>query len=168
MRPIVLVGMMGTGKSTVGKRLAHRLGLGFVDADEEIEQAAGMSIAEIFERFGEPYFRDGERRVIARLLDHAGHVVATGGGAFAQEPTRRLILDRGLAVWLDAEIEVLTERVRRRDHRPLLRGRDPREVLSELAAVRNPFYAQAPIHVRSARGPHEHTVDAILSALAGA
>ena len=164
-RPIVLVGLMGVGKSTVGRRLANRLRLPFADADEEIEAAAGMTIAEIFDRFGEPYFRDGERRVIHRLIDGTPKVIATGGGAFINEDTRALILREAIAVWLDARTEVLAERVRRRDTRPLLRGRDPREVLGELARVRNPVYALAPIHVSSHKAPHEATVSAILRAL---
>lgn len=165
-RPIVLVGLMGVGKSTVGRRLAHRLDLPFADADHEIETAADMTVAEIFERFGEAYFRDGERRVIARLLDGEPKVIATGGGAFVQDQTRAEILAHGLAIWLDAEIDVLADRVQRRDTRPLLKGRDPHATLSELAKVRNPLYALAPIHIRSARGPHEATVDAIIEALA--
>jgi shikimate kinase len=164
-RPIVLVGLMGAGKSTVGRRLAGRLSLPFVDADAEIEQAAGMSIADIFERFGEAHFRDGERRVIARLIDGRPKVIATGGGAFVNDETRALILDQATAVWLDADPVVLADRVRRRDTRPLLRGKDPLEVLTELAAKRNPLYALAPIRVPSFRAPHEATVTAILKAL---
>ena len=164
-RPIVLIGLMGVGKTTVGRRLAERLKLPFVDADAEIETAAGLSVAEIFERFGEPYFRDGERRVIARLIDGTAKVIATGGGAFLHEDTRRLILARTTAIWLDADPGVLADRVKRRDTRPLLRGRDPREVLSELARVRNPIYALAPIHIASARAPHEATVAGILKAI---
>jgi len=164
-RPIVLVGLMGVGKSTVGKRLASRLRLPFVDADNEIEAAAGLSIAEIFERFGEAHFRDGERRVIARLVAGKPKVVATGGGAFMNEQTRKLILDTAIAVWLDADIDVLVERVGRRDTRPLLTGRDPAEVLRHLAAERNPIYALAPIHVRSEPLPHDATVQAIIEAL---
>jgi shikimate kinase len=164
-RPIVLVGLMGAGKSTVGRRLATRLGLPFVDADSEIEHAAGMSIADIFDRFGEPYFRDGERRVIARLIDGKPKVIATGGGAFVNDATRALILSDALAVWLDVPVEVLAERVGRRDTRPLLRGRDPLPVLRDLAAARNPLYALAPIRVASANTPHEATVRAILEAL---
>jgi shikimate kinase len=163
--PIVLVGLMGVGKSTVGRRLAQRLALPFVDADVEIETAAGMGIPEIFERFGEAYFRDGERRVIARLIDGTPKVIATGGGAFVQDETRALILSEATAVWLDADPAVLVDRVRRRDTRPLLRGRDPGAVLSELARVRNPIYAQAHIHVTSNRSPHEVTVAAILKAI---
>ena len=164
-RPIVLVGLMGVGKSTVGRRLAQRLRLPFVDADHEIEAAAGMTIAEIFDRFGELYFRDGERRVIARLIDGSPKVIATGGGAFLNEQTRGLILAATTAVWLDAAPAVLAERVGRRDTRPLLRNRDPHQVLSDLAAVRNPVYALAPIHVASHKAPHERTVTAILRAI---
>ena len=164
-RPIVLVGLMGVGKTTVGRRLAQRLGLAFVDADEEIETAAGMTVSEIFERFGEPYFRDGERRVIARLIDGTPKVIATGGGAFMNEETRTLILDRATAIWLEADVEVLVERVGRRATRPLLKDRDPREVLRDLARIRNPVYALAPIHVRSQPSPHDATVKAILKAL---
>ena len=164
-QPIVLVGLMGAGKSTVGRRLAARLGLPFADADTEIEAAAGMSISDIFARFGEPYFRDGERRVIARLIDGRPKVIATGGGAFVNEATRALILSDALAIWLDAPLEVLAERVRRRDTRPLLRGKDPLEVLRDLAAVRNPLYELAPIRIPSANTPHDATVRAILEAL---
>lgn len=164
-RPIVLVGLMGAGKTTVGRRLAQKLRLGFVDADEEIEEAAGMTIAEIFERFGEPYFRDGERRVIARLVDGSPKVIATGGGAFMNERTRALILDRAIAIWLDADMDTLVDRVRRRNHRPLLKGRDAREVLADLAAIRNPVYALAPIRIRSQPAPHDATVRDILEAL---
>jgi shikimate kinase len=164
-RPLVLVGLMGSGKSTVGKRLASRLHLPFVDADHEIEQAAGLSISEIFARFGEAEFRDGERRVIARLIDGRAKVVATGGGAFMQDETRTLILERATAIWLDADLDVLADRVSRRDGRPLLKDRDPRTVLGELAAIRNPVYALAPIHIRSQPLPHEATVEAIVKAL---
>jgi shikimate kinase len=164
-RAIVLVGLMGAGKSTIGKRLAVRLKLPFVDADQEIERAAGQTITEIFARFGEAAFRDGERRVIARLIDGRRKVIATGGGAFMQDETRQLILDRAIAVWLDADLDVLAERVARREGRPLLKDRNPREVLGELAAIRNPVYALAPIHVRSQPLPHEATVDAIIKVL---
>jgi shikimate kinase len=162
---IFLVGMMGAGKTTVGRRLAQRLGMDFVDADDEIEQAAGLSISEIFERFGEAHFRDGERRVIARLIDGTPKVIATGGGAFINDETRGLILDQATAVWLDADPSILAERVAKRDHRPLLRGKDPLKVLSELAAARNPYYSLAPIHVASKAVPHEATVAAILEKL---
>jgi shikimate kinase len=169
-KPIVLVGLMGSGKTTVGKRLAARLKWPFVDADAEIEAAARMAISDIFARFGEPHFRDGERRVIARLIeagvgrDRPG-VIATGGGAFVDPETRALILDKATAVWLDADIDTLVARVARRDHRPLLVGRDPRTVLTELMAVRRPAYAQAPIRIVSGNGPHEDSVTAILEAL---
>lgn len=163
--PIVLVGMMGVGKSTVGRRLAARLGVGFVDADEEIEKAAGMTITEMFERYGEAYFRDGERRVIARLMDGAPKVIATGGGAFMQEETRALILEHALAIWLNADIDTLVDRVSRREGRPLLKGKDPRIVLTELAAIRNPVYALCPIHVKSAAAPHDVAVDSIMEQL---
>lgn len=165
-RAIVLVGLMGVGKTTVGRRLAQRLNLPFVDADAEIETAAGMTIAEIFEKFGEAHFRDGERRVIARLIDGSRKVVATGGGAFVNDQTRALILDQATAVWLDADPAILAERVAKRDHRPLLRGKDPLKVLTDLAEARNPFYALAPIHVASKAVPHEATVTAIVNALA--
>ena len=163
--PIVLVGMMGVGKSTVGRRLAARLGLAFVDADEEIEKAADMSVSEIFERYGEAYFRDGERRVIARLLDGAPKVIATGGGAFADDETRALILERAIAVWLDAELDTLVARVARKNTRPLLTGKDPRKVLGELMERRNPAYAQAPIRVTSDTGPQSNGVARIIAAL---
>jgi shikimate kinase len=166
LRPVTLVGLMGVGKTTIGRRLATRLDLPFVDADAEIEVASGMAVSEIFARFGEAHFRDGERRVIARLIDGAPKVIATGGGAFIDAETRALILARTRAVWLDADIATLVERVRRRDTRPLLKDKDPAEVLTALAAVRNPIYAEAPIHIGSKRGPHTETVDAIIAALA--
>jgi shikimate kinase len=165
-RSIVLVGLMGVGKSSIGKRLAARLHMPFVDADAEIEAAAGMSISEIFARFGEPHFRDGERRVIARLLKTGPRVIATGGGAFCDPETRALIREKAIAIWLDADLETLVSRVTRRSHRPLLAGKDPRAVLESLAEVRNPLYAEAHIHVRTGRGPHEEGVEAILNALA--
>ncbi|MBO9670213.1 MAG: shikimate kinase [Sphingobium sp.] len=162
---LVLVGLMGVGKSTIGRRLAARLGLPFVDADEEIERAAGMTIQEIFDRHGEAAFRDGERRVIARLIDGSPKVIATGGGAFVNAQTRTLILGKATAIWLDADIDVLVGRVSRRDGRPLLKGKDPREVLTRLAAERSPFYEQAPIRVRSTDSPHDATVEAIIEAI---
>ena len=164
-RSIVLVGLMGSGKSTIGRRLAQRLGMRFADADDEIERAAGMTISDIFARVGEAHFRDGERRVIARLLAEKPMVLATGGGAFINEETRALILKDSVCVWLDADIPTLVERVGRRSHRPLLKDRDPGEVLRDLAAVRNPIYAEAPLRVSSASTPHDHTVRAILEAL---
>ena len=162
---IVLVGLMGVGKTTVGRRLAKRLGRGFVDADEEIERAAGLSVEEIFSRFGEDYFRDGERRVIARLLENAGQVIATGGGAFMNEETRALILEKAISIWLDADLKTLVKRVSRRNTRPLLKSGDPAKILADLAAVRNPVYATAHIHVTGNDSPHEMTVEKIIEAL---
>lgn len=156
---------MGVGKTTIGRRLARRLEVPFVDADHEIEAAAGMTVSEIFDRFGEAHFRDGERRVIARLIDGTPRIVATGGGAFMNAETRSLILSHATAVWLDADIDTLADRVGRRSDRPLLTGRDARTVLRELATVRNPIYALAPIHVISHPAPHEETVDAIMKRL---
>jgi shikimate kinase len=164
-RPIVLVGLMGVGKSTIGRRLAQRLDLTFVDADHEIEQAAGMTISEMFERYGEDQFRDGERRVIARLIDGSPKIIATGGGAFMNPATRALILEQATGVWIDADVAVLVERVRRKNDRPLLAGKNAGEVLGELARVRNPVYALAPIHVRSQSTPHDMTVQAIVEQL---
>lgn len=164
-RPIVLVGMMGSGKTTVGKRLATRLDLPFFDADAEVEAAATIPISEIFARFGEAHFREGERRVIARLMEYGPCVIATGGGAFCDARTRALILQRGTAIWLDADIATLVARVSRRNHRPLLVGKDPKTVLGELASVRNPLYAQAHLRIESRNVPHEHTVETILERL---
>lgn len=164
-RPIVLVGLMGVGKSTVGRKLAGLLRTDFADADEAIENAAAMSVSEIFAQFGEPYFRDGERRVIARLIG-AGHgVIATGGGAFVNSETRALVLDKGVAVWIDSPIETLVERTGRRKDRPLLQGGDPAEILRELHRARAPFYAEAPIHVTSNDGPHHDTALQIIEAI---
>ncbi len=165
-RPLVLVGMMGVGKTSVGRRLAHLLHMPFVDADEEIETAAQMKITEIFERYGESYFRDGERRVIARLVDGERKVIATGGGAFVNPETRALILEKSIAIWLDSDIETLLERVSRKDSRPLLRQGDPREILTRLRKDRAPFYAEAPIHVTSSPGPQSRTVGKILKGIA--
>lgn len=165
-RPIVLVGLMGAGKSTVGRRLAHRLHLPFADSDHEIEEAAGLTIAEMFEKYGEAEFRDGERRVISRLIDGNPKVIATGGGAFMNEHTRALILEKATSIWLDADIETLVERVARRaGSRPLLNGTDPAEKLRSLAALRNPIYALAQIHIHSKPLPHDSTVDQIMKAL---
>jgi shikimate kinase len=165
-RSIVLVGLMGVGKSTVGKRLARRLGMEFTDSDHEIELAADHSIAEIFARFGEESFRDGERRVIARLIEGPPRVIATGGGAFINERTRALILEHCIAIWLDADVETLAERVSRRDTRPLLKDKDPLLLLRDLAGTRNPIYAEAHIHVRSQKMPHDQAVERIVEALA--
>lgn len=166
-RPVVLVGMMGVGKSSVGRKLASLLHMPFIDADEEIERAAQLTIPEIFDQYGEAYFRDGERRVLARLIDGPGTraVIATGGGAFINDETRALILDKCIAVWLDSDVETLLERVGRKDNRPLLRTGDPREILTRLRAEREPCYAQAPIHVLSTRGPHLKTVNKVLKGI---
>jgi shikimate kinase len=164
-RSIVLVGLMGVGKSTVGKRLAKRLGLPFVDSDEEIERAADQSISDMFDRFGEANFRDGERRVIARLIDGPPRVIATGGGAFINEATRKLILQTCIAIWLDADLDTLAERVSRRGHRPLLKDKEPLPLLQDLAVRRNPVYAEAHLHVRTEDSPHERAVDRIVAAL---
>lgn len=164
-RPIALIGMMGVGKSTVGRRLAALLQLPFADADDEIEAAAQLSVSEIFARFGEDYFRDGERRVIVRLVEQGPGIIATGGGAFSQEETRRLLLESAIPVWLDADIDVLVDRVGRKDTRPLLKDGDPREILAALYEKRAPHYRQAPIHVTSASGPHHATAMRILKEL---
>lgn len=164
-RPVVLVGLMGAGKTTIGRRLATRLGVPFVDSDAEIETAAGRSIPEIFEDFGEAEFRAGEHKVIARLLQEGPMVLATGGGAFMDPRTRADVRAAGISVWLKAEIPLLVERVGRRDTRPLLRQGDPAEVLERLARERYPFYAEADITVESGAGPHENVVDTIIRAL---
>jgi shikimate kinase len=164
-RVIVMVGMMGAGKSSVGRRLAHRLGVPFVDADAEIEQAANASIPEIFERHGEAYFRDGERRVIKRLLEGGPKVLATGGGAFIQPETRANIQARGIAVWLKADRELLMSRVRRRSNRPLLKTADPEATMAKLIEERYPIYAEAAIQVQSRDVAHDVVIDDILAAL---
>ncbi len=165
-RPIVLVGLMGVGKSTVGRRLARRLGLPFVDSDSAIEDAAGgASTAEIFDLYGEVEFRDGERRLVARLVEGERRVIATGGGAFVDPATRRLLKERAVTVWLDAPVEVLAERTGRRDTRPLLRDGNRAETLARLDRERRPNYAEADIHVRSGSGAHGDVVDAIVEAL---
>lgn len=166
-RPVVLVGMMGVGKSSVGKRLAARLGMPFVDADDEIEQAAQMSIAEIFEAHGEDYFRDGERRVIARLMQEGDprKVIATGGGAFCNPQTRALILENAITVWMDSDIDTLVERTGRKQNRPLLKQGNPREILTRLRNEREAAYSKAPIHVMSQPGPHARTVDAVIEGI---
>ena len=164
-RPVVLVGMMGVGKSTVGRLLAAQLNGDFVDTDDEIERAAGLSIAEIFERFGEEYFRDGERRVIARLIDGGPEVIATGGGAFINDATRALIKAKCHSVWIDADLDILVARVSRRSHRPLLVGKDPKVVMTELFAKRGPIYALADFRVCSDAAPHGKTVEQIMKVL---
>lgn len=184
-RPIVLVGMMGVGKTSLGRKLAALLGVAFIDADEAIEEAAQMTIPEIFAAHGEAYFRDGERRVIARLLGESDSlagatpalrqpsqpaartaglkIISTGGGAFCHPQTRDLILKRGIAVWLDADLDTLVERTSRKDNRPLLRGGNPRDILARLKAERRPHYAQAPIHIMSGNGPHSRAMARVLA-----
>jgi shikimate kinase len=164
-KTIVLVGIMGAGKTNIGKRLAARLHLPFRDADGEIEAAAGETIEEIFQRYGEPVFRDGERRVIARLLDEPVHVLATGGGAFLDQVTRERIRARAISVWLRAELDLLVERVGRRANRPLLKRGDPRAILADLMAVRHPVYAEADITVDCVDGPPELTLQRVIEAL---
>lgn len=164
-RTLVLVGLMGAGKSSIGRRLATALGMPFYDADEEVERAARRTIPEIFAEMGEQAFRDGERRVIARLLEGPPHVMATGGGAFMNAETRALIAEKATSIWLKADVEVLARRVGRKNDRPLLRGKDPRKVLAELAEQRYPVYALADITIDSVEGPHSATVQAIIAAL---
>jgi shikimate kinase len=166
-RSVVLVGMMGAGKSSVGRRLAGRLGVPFVDADIEIEKAAGMTITEIFAAHGEPYFRSGETRVIARLLDSGPQVLATGGGAFMNADTRANIRAKGVSVWLRATLEVLSRRIKRRSDRPLLTTADPVETLRRLMDERYPVYAEADLTVESRDVPHEAIVDEIIGGLRG-
>jgi shikimate kinase len=165
-RSIVLVGLMGAGKTTVGRRLAARLNLPFADADAEIELAAGKTIPEIFEEHGEQYFRDGERRVIERLLSEEQKVLATGGGAFMNEMTRQAIADYGISLWLRAEFKLLMKRVRRRSNRPLLQNVDPEGVMQKLIEERYPVYELADITVQSKDVPHEQIVSACVRALA--
>lgn len=165
-RPIVLVGLMGVGKTTVGRRLAKALDVPFLDADSEIEAAAGCSVAEIFDRHGEAAFRQGERKVIKRLLDGTPLVLATGGGAFMNDDTRAYIKSHATSVWLDAELDVLVKRVSRRDTRPLLRGSDPAAILQSLMDERNPTYSEADLKVRSGNGPHSKVVRRIIADLA--
>lgn len=164
-KTLVLIGLMGAGKTSIGKRLAARLNLPFVDADHEIERAAGCTIQEIFDRFGEAGFRDGERRVIARLLEQPVQVLSTGGGAFMDEATRALIRERGISVWLRADLDLLVHRTARRDHRPLLRQGEPREVLGRLMEIRYPVYAEADLTVDSDDSPPDQTTERVLAAL---
>ncbi|SRR5665213_640096 len=164
-RTVALVGMMGAGKSSLGRRLATKLGVVFRDADTEIENAAGCSINEIFDRFGEPAFRDGERKVIARLLAMPPHVLATGGGAFADDETHKRIKAEAVSVWINVPLEVLVARVGRRDTRPLLRQGDPREILKRLLKEREPIYGEADLTVDSEDGPHHTAVERIIASL---
>src|SRR5947208_6687073 len=164
-QPVVLVGLMGVGKSTVGRRLAKRLGLPFVDSDSAIEDAAGYTAAEVFERYGGQDFRDGERRLVARLIEGDLRVIATGGGAYVDPRTRKLLNERAITVWLDAPVDILAERTSRRDTRAQLRNGDPKAVLERLSEERRPSYEEAHIHVRSGDGAHRDVVEAIVQAL---
>jgi shikimate kinase len=164
-RSVVLVGMMGAGKSTIGRRLSARLRLPFLDADIEIEAAAGMSIPDIFETHGEPHFRDGEARVIARLLDSGPNIIATGGGAFLREQTRNRIRDKAVSIWLKADAEIVLRRVKRRADRPLLQTADPAATIERLIEEREPFYQQADLTIWSRDVPHEKIVDECIDAL---
>jgi len=164
-RSVVLVGMMGAGKSSIGRRLAGRLSIPFVDADAEIEKAAGMTINDIFSAHGEPYFRAGEARVILRLLESGPQVLATGGGAFMNEDTRAAINAKGISVWLRATFEVLSRRTKRRGDRPLLKGDDPQATLKRLIDERYPVYAKADLTVESRDVPHDAIVDEIIAGL---
>jgi shikimate kinase len=164
-RSVVLVGLMGAGKSTVGRRLATKLALPFFDADQEIESAAGMSVQDIFSVYGEPYFREGERKVIARLLQEGPIVLATGGGAFMNEETRATVARAGVSIWLRAELPVLMRRVRKRANRPLLNTEDPEETMRRLIAIRYPVYAQADLTVESHEAPHDRVVAEVMRVL---
>ncbi len=164
-RTVALVGLMGAGKSAIGRRLGQRLGLPFIDADDEIERAAGCTISEFFERFGETEFRNGERRVISRLLEGPPHVLSTGGGAYIDAATRALMREKALTVWLRADLDVLYDRVKKRSHRPLLRQGDPREILGRLMEQRYPIYAEADLVVESTAQPADRTTEQVIEAL---
>jgi shikimate kinase len=164
-RTVALVGMMGAGKSSVGRRLAARLNVQFRDADSEIETAAGCTISEIFERYGEAAFRDGERRVIARLLTEPPHILATGGGAFIDPETRARLKESALSIWIKAPVELLLSRVHRRDNRPLLKTGDPRATLEKLLEQRTPIYSEADVTLESEDGPHHLAVERIIEEL---
>ena len=165
-RPIVLVGLMGAGKTSVGRRLAEKLGIPFVDADHEIEAAAGKSIKEIFADHGEPYFREGERRVIQRLIGNGAQVLATGGGAYMNEETRQRIQESGISVWLRATLPILMKRVMKRQDRPLLQNEDPEAVMRGLIDKRYPVYALADVTVESRDVQHGQMVNDVIRALA--
>ena len=164
-RTIALVGLMGAGKTSVGRRLAEALDLPFRDSDDEVERAAGMAVPEIFELYGETPFREAERRVIARLLNGPPHVLGTGGGAFVDPTTRALLREKALVVWLRADVDVLAKRVARKGNRPLLVGKDPVAVLTALAEARYPIYAEADLVVESGEIPHAAAVEAIIAAI---
>ncbi|MEL6360644.1 MAG: shikimate kinase [Pseudomonadota bacterium] len=165
-RTIVLVGMMGVGKTTVGRRLAPRLGLPFKDADQEIEAASGMSVGDLFEAHGEESFRAGEAQVIRRLVTGPPIVLATGGGAFVNESTRQVVKDHAVSVWLRADVDTIVQRATRRPTRPLLKNGDPKQIISRLLKEREVFYSQADLSVDSAKGPHARTVEKIVDAIA--
>jgi shikimate kinase len=167
-RPLVLIGLMGVGKSTVGRRLAKKIDWPFIDSDDEIEKAAGCSVADIFSMHGEPIFRDLEQKVIARLVSDRPVVIATGGGAWMQPAVREGIKAHATSVWLRADLDVLVDRVNRRDHRPLLETGDKRTILSKLMEERYPVYQHADLVVDSNSGPHERVVELVLAALEGA
>ncbi|WP_051531696.1 shikimate kinase [Sphingomonas sp. URHD0057] len=164
-RPVVLVGLMGVGKSTVGRRLAKRLGLPFIDSDSEIEETVGLPWGELFERYGEEDYRDGERRLVARLVDGQVRVIATGGGVFVDPRTRSLLNERTITVWLDAPVDVLAERTGRRDTRPMLKDGDRKGTLERLAQSERQAYAEAHIHVKSGNGAHREVVEDIVRAI---
>jgi len=164
-RPVVLVGLMGVGKSTVGRRLARRLGLPFVDSDSEIEETVGLPWGELFERYGEEDYRDGERRLVARLVNGEIKVIATGGGVFVDPRTRELLKEKTITVWLDAPVDVLHERTSRRNTRPLLKNGDPKSTLERIAEIEREACAEAHLHVKSGEGAHREVVDAIVDAL---
>ncbi|MEM6650497.1 MAG: shikimate kinase [Pseudomonadota bacterium] len=164
-RPLVLVGLMGVGKTTVGRRLAKQLKVPFFDADEEIEKASDMKVADFFETYGEAEFRVGERKVIERLLNQGPHVMATGGGAFMNDATRALVHEKATSLWLKADLETLVERTSQRNTRPLLNQGDPKEILGKLLVERSPIYAQADLTVESKDDSHTKTVEDILNAL---
>lgn len=164
-RPIILIGLMGAGKTTIGRRLANRLGVPFRDADHEIEAAANLTVAEIFEQHGESHFRNGEKKVIARLMEDGVQVLATGGGAWMNDETRELVKNEGLSIWLKAEFDILMARVRRRSHRPLLRDPDPEGVMRRLMDERYPVYAEADVMVLSRDAPHDAIVESVVEAL---
>jgi len=164
-KPLVLIGLMGVGKTTIGKRLAAQLGLSFVDADEEIEKAAGQTVSDIFASLGEAGFRDGEQRVIARLLDGEPMVIATGGGAMTLAQTRKNIKQKSISLWLKTDLDIIARRVAHKTHRPLLKDRDPMEVLRQQAKARYPLYGHANLTVNTGDNSHARTVDLVLSAL---
>lgn len=166
-RTVALVGLMGAGKSTVGRRLAASLSRDFFDSDVEIEEAAGLTIPEIFSIHGEPEFRRGEKKVLERLLEYAPHVLATGGGAYLDPDTRDLMREKAITVWLSADLDTLWRRVSKRGHRPLLKTENPKDALARLFEERSPIYSEADIIIKSVDGPHSDTVDAILEALKG-